>query len=98
MDSSSGLAESPSDRDNALRDGDYWKAGVKVPGLPSWISRRRSPDSRAASEVWGGSCLAGARFPAGCMILRTPGGTFITEDEGENFGWVLCGHLYTFKA
>lgn len=53
-DSSLRSGESMSDEDDANRDGGYWKVGAKVPGLPSWITRRRTPDARVASNVWEG--------------------------------------------
>lgn len=83
MGSSSSSGEFLSNEDSAHRDGDYWKAGVKLPGLLFWISRRRKPDSKAASEVCGANQPCGGLMSCRIQDFEDPLGVHLPRKVRE---------------
>lgn len=70
-DSSSTSSES-SDENSTHRDGNYWKRGSSILGLPSWISRCREAGTPSAGSMGGYGGGNGEPPFTGCEILKTP--------------------------
>lgn len=82
-DSSTSSGESSSEDNDAYRDGEYWNVGAKVPGLPSWIARQRSPDANAVSAIWGAQQHTDGHVPCRLQDFEDPPGVHLSRKVRE---------------
>lgn len=92
--SSSSSGES-SDEDSVHKNGSYWKVGAKIPGLPSWISKRREADAPSAGRIWGGDRGTSGRSRHQLEDYEDPPGLHLSRKVRER---ILNGYFIDLFA
>ncbi|KAL8221468.1 UNVERIFIED_CONTAM: hypothetical protein K2H54_068173 [Gekko kuhli] len=88
-DSSSSSGECTSDEDTVHADGNYWRAGALVPGLPAWLHKRRAKGEQDSSSVWVSEESQGALPPSQYSDIDDPPGIHLLRKLRER---VLDGY------